>query len=248
MFTLQTQLRAALFLLPLFSGFSASSPAIGVATANGKFTLNHANHRSNATLFEGNTFDSGTSELEFRLANGTIVQLGASAKGTVYHDRILIQDGGGDVRAGSAYSVEALKLQIKSAENGYVARVVVSGGQVKIGALKRQLAVVNDKGVLVATIAQGDGESFTPQNATNATVAAAGAAGVGAAGVGAAGVGAATAAGTAGVVAAGTAAASVITTTMVVAGVAVVGVGAAAGIAVASGSGDSAATLSPSVR
>jgi hypothetical protein len=262
MFTLKAPSRAALFLVPLFlfpvsSGFSASAPAIGVATANGKFTLNHANHRNNATLFEGNTFDSGSSELEFRLANGTIVQLGASARGTIYRDRILIEDGGGDVRPGSAYSVEALSLQVKLAQQGAVARVVVSGGQVQVGALRGQLQVFNNKGVLVASIAQGEGDAFTPlsgkieatkadsESPTQKKVAAAGAAAAGAAAGGAAAGGAA-AAGAA--VAAGTAAATGIGTAMIVAGVAVVSVGTATGISIATSSGNGDTTLSPQAR
>jgi hypothetical protein len=258
MFNPKTQLRATLFLLPLFSGFSASTPSIGVATANGRFSLNHASHRNNATLFEGNTFDSGSSELEFRLASGTIVQLGASARGAVYHDRILIQDGGGDVRAGSTYSVDALTLQVKSTQPEAVARVVVSGGQVQVGALRGQVQVWNDKGVLVATIAQGDGDAFTPLNggieATTANGTAkkaavgAGAAGGAAAGAAAGGAAAGGAAVAGGAVAAGAAAATGISTAMIVAGVAVVGVGAAAGIKVATSSGSGDTTLSPSAR
>src|ERR1700730_9045175 len=101
---LTRQIHAVVLLLPLLSGSSAAAPAIGVATASGKFTLDRANHRSNATLFEGNTFDSGTSELEFRLASGTTVQLGAAARGAIFHDHILLRDGGGDVRPGTAYT------------------------------------------------------------------------------------------------------------------------------------------------
>ena len=180
-------------LLPLFSVAASAAPAIGIASGTGKFTLDRANHRSNATLFEGNSFDSGSSELEFRLEGGTTVHLGASARGEVFHDRIALKDGGGDVRPGSGYSIAVLNMRVKPVQSGAVARVIVNGGQVRVGALRGELEVSNEKGVLLAKIAQGDADSFTPQagastaagdstSAAGASAAAGGAAAGGAAG------------------------------------------------------------------
>lgn len=240
---LTRQIHAVVLLLPLLSGSSAAAPAIGVATASGKFTLDRANHRSNATLFEGNTFDSGTSELEFRLASGTTVQLGAAARGAIFHDHILLRDGGGDVRPGTAYMVEALNLQVKPVQPGAVARVVVKGGQVRVGALRGDLQVLNGKGTLLARVSQGEADAFTPvDGAATGTGAAAGAAtgaGAAAGAAGGAGVGA---------IAGGGAAAGSISTAVIVAGVVVASVGAATGIAVAATSGNGDTTLSPSAR
>lgn len=237
-------------LLPLFSIAALAAPSIGVATGTGKFTLNGASHRNNATIFEGNVFDSGTSDLEFRLENGATMHLGSAARGEIYGSRILLKSGGGDIRTGSTYAVDALDMHITSTDPGAVARVVVEGGQVRVGALRGELQVVNAQGVMLATITQGDAKSLTPQSGANAASGAAvggAAAGTAAAGA-AAGASAGAAAAATGAVAAGTAAAAGISTAVIVAGVAVAGAGAAAGIAVATSSGSTTPTLSPSAR
>ncbi len=231
---LKTDALTAILTLPLlFSTSMAAAPAIGVATASGKFTLDRASHRSNATLFEGNTFDSGASDLELRLNSGTTMQLGVAARGTVFHDRVQIGSGGGDVRPGAGYTIEALKLLVKPMKEGSVARIVVSGGQVRVGALRGEFQVVNDKGVVLATVAQGDADAFTPLTGQVEAVAAGSLAAGAAAGA---------------AVAAGAGAAAGISTGVIIAGVAVAGAGAAAGISVAATSGTNAPTLSPTAR
>ena len=240
---------AAVLLIPAYSVVSIASPAIGVATGFQDLTVNKAHVRGNTTLFEGNSFITGPDGARISLNGGTSVRLGSSSIGTVYRDRMELQSGAGEFHSAGAYRVDALSLHVRGAGQGSVARILVSGNHLRVGALTGSLQVLNGHGLLLATVAEGSATDFSPVSDGAAALSAAANSGAGASATGAgagtaagagAGAGAVAGAATAGGVLAGHMA-------MVIAGVVIAGAGLASGVAVAVTSGPDA-TLSPTAR
>lgn len=234
---------AAVLLIPAYSVVSIASPAIGVATGFQDLTVNKAHVRGNTTLFEGNSFITGPDGARISLNGGTSVRLGSSSIGTVYRDRMELQSGAGEFHSAGAYRVDALSLHVRGAGQGSVARILVSGNHLRVGALTGSLQVLNGHGLLLATVAEGSATDFSPVSDGAAALPAAANSGAGASATGAgagAGAGAVAGAATAGGVLAGHMA-------LVIAGVVIAGAGLASGVAVAVTSGPDA-TLSPTAR
>lgn len=234
---------ATLVLVPAYAVVSIASPAIGVATGFQDLTVNYSHLRGNATLFEGNSFLTGAEGARMDLSSGASVRLASKTKGIVYHDRIEMQSGSGEIRSSGFYRVDALSLHVSSAGQSSVARVSVVGNTLRVGAVAGNLQVLNRQGLLIARVAEGKASEFTPVE-DGASAASAGAStGSGAAASGASSgssAGAAGVAGASGAIVAGH-------TALIVAGVIVAGAGLASGVAVAATSGSSP-TLSPSAR
>ncbi len=220
---------AAVLVMPLMM---TAAPVVGVAKATGQFTLNSVEVRDNATLFEGNTFDSGKSEVDLTIRGGAGVHLAASARGAVYHDRVLLSAGGADFHAANAFHVDALSLQVVPTSSQAVSRLLVDGSTLTVGALKGEVNVLDRNGVLLAKIEEGKANNFTQDQDSSGTPAPSKKKKKAAAG-------AATGAAAAG------SAAAISTTTVVIAGVAVAAAGSAAAISAATSS-TSSSTLSPS--
>ena len=242
---------AAVLLIPAYSVVSIASPAIGVATGFQDLTVNKAHVRGNTTLFEGNSFITGPDGARISLNGGTSVRLGSSSIGTVYRDRMELQSGAGEFHSAGAYRVDALSLHVRGAGQGSVARILVSGNHLRVGALTGSLQVLNGHGLLLATVAEGSATDFSPVSDGAAALSAAANSGAGASATGA-GAGAGTAAGAgagAGAVAGAATAGGVLAghMAMVIAGVVIAGAGLASGVAVAVTSGPDA-TLSPTAR
>jgi len=241
---------AAVLLIPAYSVVSIASPAIGVATGFQDLTVNKAHVRGNTTLFEGNSFITGPDGARINLNGGTSVRLGSSSIGTIYRDRMELQSGAGEFHSAGAYRVDALSLHVRGAGQGSVARILVSGNHLRVGALTGSLQVLNGHGLLLATVAEGSATDFTPVGDGAAALPAAANSGAGASATGAgAGAGAASGAGAGVGVAGATAAGGVLAGHMalVIAGVVIAGAGLASGVAVAVTSGPDA-TLSPNAR
>lgn len=230
---------ATLLVIPAYSMISLASPAIGVATGFQDLTVNKAHVRGNTTLFEGNTFATGPDGARLSLHGGTSMRLGSLSQGIVYRDRLELLSGSGEILPGNEYRVDALSLHVQSSAPGAVARVLVSGNHLRVGALNGNLQVSNGHGLILATVAEGSATEFTPllEGASAAPAAAnsGASAGASASGAGSAGV-----AGATGGVVAGHMA-------LIIGGVIVAGAGLASGIEVSVASGP-ASTLSPSAR
>jgi len=243
---------ATLLVIPAYSVISVASPAIGVATGFQELTVNKAHVRGNATLFEGNTFATGPDGARISLDGGTSLRLGSLSKGAIYRDRLELQSGAGEIRSAGGYRVDALSLHVRGAASGSVARVLVTGNHLRVGALSGSLQVLNGHGLLLATVAEGSATEFTPLAEGAAAAPAAASAGANAAGSSASGASASAAAGAsagAGAVGVTGVAGGVVASHMalIIGGVVVAGAGLASGIAVAATAGPDA-TLSPSAR
>lgn len=147
----------ALLIAAPISVLSAATPGIGIAMSDGTLTINNARTAGNATLFEGNTIETGNASSRLQLNSGATLQLSSDARGTVYGDRLVLEKGATQV-GGSSYEVNARTLHIVGSD----ARVSVMGKTVEVAALTTPVRVSNAQGVLVANLEPGKALDFTP--------------------------------------------------------------------------------------
>jgi hypothetical protein len=147
----------ALLIAAPISVLSAAAPGIGIAISDGTLTINSALTAGNATLFEGNTIETGNASSRVQLNNGASLQLSSEARGRVYGDRLVLEKGATQVGP-SSFEVNARTLHIVGSD----ARVSVVGKTVEVAALSSPVRVSNAQGVLVANMEPGKALDFTP--------------------------------------------------------------------------------------
>ena len=161
-----TVIRKTLFLSVLISAFGiAASPAIGIVTASGHFTLDRSQVWGNATVFEGSIIETGAASSEVALRNGAKLQLAKDSRARILSDRIVIEKGIGQISAPESFEVNAANLRIHT--DGRL-RVNLAEG-VQIASLQGSTRVSSASGILLAAIPAGRAMSFSPQGA-NGTV------------------------------------------------------------------------------
>src|SRR5579862_501743 len=93
----------------------AASPAIGIATASGHFSVASSEVWGNTTLFDGTTVQTNTASSELALQNGVKVQLGAASKARVWENRLVLEKGVGQLTAPRNFEIDAAGLKISGA-------------------------------------------------------------------------------------------------------------------------------------
>jgi hypothetical protein len=161
-----TVIRNILFLFVLISAFAlAATPAIGIVTASGHFTLDRSQVWGNATVFEGSVIETGSASSEVALRNGAKLQLARDSRARILSDRVVMEKGIGQVSAPESFEVNAANLRIHS-----TGRLRVEMGQtVQIATLLGSTRVSSASGMLLAAIPAGRTMSFSQQGA-NGTV------------------------------------------------------------------------------
>jgi len=157
----------ALILVANLSLGMAASPAVGIVTARGSFTIDNSRIAGNATLFEGDQIETGRASSQLQLNNGARMQLAAESRGIVYRDRLVLERGSGRFEN---YGVEALSLRIRAEGGNTSADVAVHKGRVEVAALNGPVRVTAANGVLLANVQAGRTLAFVPD--ATATVAA----------------------------------------------------------------------------
>lgn len=142
----------------------AATPAIGVASAFGIFSVNDTKVEGNANVFEGSQIKTGTASSRIYLQNGAALTLGLNSAGTFYKDHVLLQQGATRVDGMNHYSVEAAHYRIQSAEPASEAVVRLEGGEVQIAALSGSVKIFNPQGALLTRIGAGTASSFQAGN------------------------------------------------------------------------------------
>lgn len=144
-------LAATISLLP------AATPSIGVALSSGSMTVDNSLVPGNATLFDGNTIQTGATSSRLQMKNGKLAELDADSSAKVYSDHMVLESGSGE--ASGRYGVVAKSLRIA----GDSARVSVFGNTVEVAALSTPVTVSNSAGIQVANLMPGRALAFTPQ-------------------------------------------------------------------------------------
>jgi len=137
---------------------SAATPSIGVALSSGSMTVDNSLVPGNATLFAGNTIETGATSSRLQLKNGKMAELDADSAAKVYGDHMVLQRGSGE--ASGSYGVVANTLRIA----GGSARVSVYGKTVEVAALSSPVTVSTSAGLQVANLMPGRALAFTPQD------------------------------------------------------------------------------------
>jgi len=141
----------------------SSSPAIGLAVAEGSFQVDHAHVWGNATLFDGNLVETGQASSRLKLENGVAMQLASDSRARVYQSRLVLEKGTGQLESIN-YLIEADSLRVSPDSPGSVARVQVGGGnRIIVAAYQGSVRVSNNQGVLVAKLETGRELAFEPQ-------------------------------------------------------------------------------------
>jgi hypothetical protein len=149
---------------------NAASPAIGTVIAKGSFRLDSAMVNGNATLFEGSTIETSAVPSSVQLNTGARVSLGASSRGRLFGDRMVLERGTLDIENAAGFKLVALSLTIQPERGASSGRVFVENGhRVRIAAARGSLRVLNSSGQLVANMAPGVAMAFEPQPASNMT-------------------------------------------------------------------------------
>ncbi len=140
---------------------SAASPSIGVALANGNISIDKTRTPGNAPLFEGDTVETDKVSSRLQLNNGVRVVLGSDSKGTIYRDRLVLQEGATQVDTHGKYDVSARFLRITGTEPNSSTRIRMRGPTVQVASLSGTVQVANAHGVLLTRIAPGMAFDFT---------------------------------------------------------------------------------------
>lgn len=149
------------FLIVLTTAFGAS-PAIGIITANGHFTVDSSRLYGNSTLFDGATVETDAASSQLLLNNGVKLQLATQSRARVFEKRLVIEKGTGQVLIGPAYPVEAHGLRIVADSPAQV-RIGLKGARVEVAALAGSVRLSDSHGLLGAALAAGETTRFDPQ-------------------------------------------------------------------------------------
>jgi hypothetical protein len=154
-------LMSIIFVAQLMAGTSG----IGVAVANGTFMIDSSKVTGNATIFEGNVLETSGAASTLRLNSGVRIRLDAETRSRLYHDRALLERGGGTFEVGAGFRVQTGALRISSV-NDSSARIGLRGIKtVQIFALQGSVQVQNLFGVVVANVPAGEAFEFTTPTA-----------------------------------------------------------------------------------
>jgi hypothetical protein len=142
----------------------AIGATIGVAVADGSFSIDGHPVVGNATLFDGSRVETGAAVPELRLNGGARTRLLANSRGQVYQNRLVLEKGMGEIEGGSAYRLEAQGLRLVAAGRGSTGRLLVSGSRtVQAAALSGSVRVAKADGTLVALLQPGKALEFQQQ-------------------------------------------------------------------------------------
>jgi hypothetical protein len=159
-------IRNTLVLSAFISGFAlASSPAIGIVTASGHFTLDRSQVWGNATVFEGSVIETGPASSEIALRNGAKLQLAKDSRARILSGSVVLEKGAGQVFAPESFEVNAANLRMHTTGR---LRVSLHEG-IEVASLMGSARVSSASGILLASIPAGRSMSFSPQ-AANGTV------------------------------------------------------------------------------
>ena len=163
------RLTIALCVSFVLASLPASGASIGIATAEGSFRVDSNLVIGNATLFEGNTLETGVASSDVEIAGDIRLRLGADSRGRVFRDRLVLEKGRGELGRGSAYWIEALGLHILAGGPESAGRVAIDGSRkVQAAALSGTLRVTAGDGTVVALLKPGMALEFEPQDVTGA--------------------------------------------------------------------------------
>ncbi|MBV8068807.1 MAG: hypothetical protein JO270_02805 [Acidobacteriaceae bacterium] len=139
---------------------AALPPIIGVASALGTFIVNSAEVQGNANLFDGAQIKTSKASSQIFLQNGASLVLGIDSAGTIYRDRLVLEQGAAKIDNMSGFAVEAREYRIVSGQPASQVVVRLNGESVEVAALAGSVNVLNTGGALLTRIGSGTATAF----------------------------------------------------------------------------------------
>jgi len=138
-----------------------SSPAIGIATADGTFAVNKTQVTGSAKLFDGSLVETGAASSRVALDNGSRIDLNANSAVALRGSEAELVKGSGTLGAPGGFVFRARTLRIET--QGGQAEIRLSGDRnVAITAMNGPVRVFSKTGVPVALVTAGMGMTFDP--------------------------------------------------------------------------------------
>jgi len=154
----------AAILLSILGYASAENVSIGTASARGDMRVDSYVVKGNATLFDGTVVETGQATADLRMSKGTQITMSTSSRGTLYRDRLVLQQGQSMVSSSSSFQLEANGLHVTSnMPNSLGVVSLKEGNTVEVAALTGNFGVRNDHGVLIASVPSGHVTMFAMQ-------------------------------------------------------------------------------------
>jgi hypothetical protein len=158
------KLQVAAIVLCMLSYAAAATVSIGTVNARGDMRVDSYAVKGNATLFDGSVVETGQATADLRLSKGAEITLSSSSRGTLYSNRLVLQQGESEVAASGPFQLDANGLRVTPNEPN--SRGVVSlkaDNTVEVASLNGSFGVTNDHGVLLANVRPGRVVSFAMQ-------------------------------------------------------------------------------------
>ena len=158
------KLQAVFVIFSMLSYAQAGTVVIGTASARGDMRVDSYMVKGNATLFDGSVVETGEATADLRLNKGTKIMLATSSRGTLYSDRLVLQQGESELTANSSFQLQANGVRVTPSEpNSHGVVSMTSGNTVEVAALTGSFGITNDQGVLLASVRPGLPLSFAMQ-------------------------------------------------------------------------------------
>jgi hypothetical protein len=158
------KLKVLIVVLCMLSYADAGTVSIGTASARGDLRVDSYMVKDSATLFDGSVIETGQASADLHLGQGTEIRMASSSRGTLYRDHLVIQQGASELSASSAFKLEAGGLSVVPREpSSHVVVSLRAGNTVEVAASAGSFGVMNDQGILLASVRPGQSLSFALQ-------------------------------------------------------------------------------------
>jgi hypothetical protein len=143
---------------------TAAPPSIGVIRSGGDFQMDGSSVTGNATVFEGSTIQTTSSQSTIQMSDGAEMVLAPASRVRLYRDRTVLQQGSQRIRNSQKHPIEVASLRISLTDAHTVAEIVAQdNNRVSVVAREGSVDVRNGAGVLVATARPGLALAFDTQ-------------------------------------------------------------------------------------
>ena len=140
---------------------SAGTTVIGTASVRGDMRVDGYRVSGDATLFDGSVVQTGQASAALHLNKGVEIKFATDSRGTLYRDRLVLQQGSSEWTPSSSFSLEASGLHVTPDEPNSKGLVSLGGAlTVEVTALTGGFQVKNDNGMLLARVSPGHTMSF----------------------------------------------------------------------------------------
>lgn len=144
---------AVAVLLCMTSYAAAGTDAIGTAIVRGDMRVDGYTAQGNATLFDGSIIETGQASANLRLGKDVEITMASNSRGTLYRDRIVLQQGASELTASSPFQLQAYDLRVTPTEPNSRAMVSLgTGNTVEVSALTGGFGVTDDHGVVLGSV------------------------------------------------------------------------------------------------